>query len=399
MAGRPRDRRAQIIAAAADQFHRVGYNRVGTGDIATAVGITAGALYRHFRSKQELLSEIIVDRVEHLEAAFNSTAHESMSNVTRALTGHALDYRDLGVLWQRESRQLPGPERDKLRHRGRELALRLARRIRADRPYLTDQQAELLAWSVFAVVASPSHNKVELPRPRFDELLAATADAALRAPLTARTRRSPARPSIDRTLLLDRASRREMLLDAAVELFARDGYQQVTMEDIGAAVGIAGPSIYHHFTGKPEILDAAITRGTQWLQFLLAQVLGSAGTAKEASAALLRGYATFVLPHSALIEVLLNETPNLPEDRRHATRRAQYEFVTDWVRLLHHDRPHSDPTELRAVVLAELTIINNIARTQHLAADPAVVDDLVSVCSTIQQHTSREAGGTDSRSD
>jgi AcrR family transcriptional regulator len=384
MATRPRDRRAQIIAAAADQFHRVGYHRVGTGDIAAAVGITAGALYRHFRSKQELLGEIILDRQERLEATFSAAKGGSLDDLARALTTYGLDYRDLGVLWQRESRHLPTPERDKLRHRGRELAMRFAHRIQQDRPELTDHQAELLAWSVFAVVAGPSHNKIELPRPRFDELLASAANAALAAPVSKPSRRS-ASSAPDRTLLTDRASRREVLLDAAVELFARDGFAQVTMEEIGAAVGIAGPSIYNHFTGKPEILDAAITRGTQWLQFLMTQTLSTARTPVEASETLLRNYTEFVMPHSALVEVLLSETHHLPDDRRHAARRAQHEFLSDWIRLLRSDRPDADPTELRAVVLAELAVINNIARTQHLAADPNVVGDLVSICSTIQR--------------
>jgi AcrR family transcriptional regulator len=383
MASRPRDRRAQIITAAAAGFHRVGYHRVSTADIAAAVGITAGALYRHFRSKQELLAEIILDRVERLEAAFDSSADGSLADVTAALTRNGLDYRDLGVLWQRESRHLPGPERDKLRHRGRELGVRFARRIQQDRPDLDDTRAELLAWSVFAVVASPSHSTVDLPRPRFDEVLAAVADAVLTAPLVAGDG-SP-RPSLRGTLLAERASRREALLDGAVELFARDGYAQITMEEIGASVGMAGPSIYNHFAGKAEILDAAITRATQWLQFLLNQVLSTAGSPAEATRELVRGYAAFAVPHSELVEVLISETQYLPDDRRQATRRAQIDFVTDWVRLLRHDRPTADPTELRIAVLAELTIINNIARTAHLACDPDLVTNLESICAAVQR--------------
>ena len=41
---------------------------------------------------------------------------------------------------------------------------------------------ELLAWSVFAVVASPSHSTVEISRPRFDELLTTAACSALARP-------------------------------------------------------------------------------------------------------------------------------------------------------------------------------------------------------------------------
>jgi hypothetical protein len=113
-------------------------------------------------------------------------------------------------------------------------------------------------------------------------------------------------------------------------------------------------------------------------------VLSSSSSPAEASDALLRAYATFVLPHSALVEVLISDTQHLPEDRRRATRRTQNEFVTDWVGLLRHGRPDRDPVELRVVVLAELTILNNIARTQHLARKPGVLDDLISICSSIQ---------------
>ncbi len=97
------------------------------------------------------------------------------------------------------------------------------------------------------------------------------------------------------------------------------------MEDIGAAVGIAGPSIYNHSTGELEILDSAITRGTQWLRFFVTQVLSSARTPREALEALIRGYVSVAAPNSALVEVLIAETHPLPDAGRHAGRRAQHD--------------------------------------------------------------------------
>lgn len=41
---------------------------------------------------------------------------------------------------------------------------------------------------------------------------------------------------------------------AALRLFAVQGYRATTMADIGAAVGIRGPSLYKHVTGKHELL-------------------------------------------------------------------------------------------------------------------------------------------------
>jgi AcrR family transcriptional regulator len=42
--------------------------------------------------------------------------------------------------------------------------------------------------------------------------------------------------------------------DAALDLFTRQGYQATTMADIGAAVGMRGPSLYKHVGSKQELL-------------------------------------------------------------------------------------------------------------------------------------------------
>ena len=48
--------------------------------------------------------------------------------------------------------------------------------------------------------------------------------------------------------------RRAAIRVAALRLFAAQGYRATTMADIGAAVGIRGPSLYKHVTGKHELL-------------------------------------------------------------------------------------------------------------------------------------------------
>jgi len=48
---------------------------------------------------------------------------------------------------------------------------------------------------------------------------------------------------------------------AALRLFATQGYRATTMADIGAAVGIRGPSLYKHVSGK-QVLLAEIMVGT-----------------------------------------------------------------------------------------------------------------------------------------
>ena len=49
---------------------------------------------------------------------------------------------------------------------------------------------------------------------------------------------------------------------AAATLFAERGYAGVTIEDLGAAVGVSGPAVYRHFPGKAAVL-AAILQGRE----------------------------------------------------------------------------------------------------------------------------------------
>jgi AcrR family transcriptional regulator len=50
------------------------------------------------------------------------------------------------------------------------------------------------------------------------------------------------------------SARAEEIRRAALELFTRQGYEATTMTDIGNRVGIRGPSLYKHVTGKQELL-------------------------------------------------------------------------------------------------------------------------------------------------
>ena len=60
-------------------------------------------------------------------------------------------------------------------------------------------------------------------------------------------------------------SRREQILAAAAELFARHGFHGVGIDDIGAAVGISGPALYRHFRSKDAMLGEMLTSISDFL--------------------------------------------------------------------------------------------------------------------------------------
>ncbi len=48
--------------------------------------------------------------------------------------------------------------------------------------------------------------------------------------------------------------RREEILEKAVKVFLKKGYEKATMRDLGKTVGIQAPGLYHYFKSKKDIL-------------------------------------------------------------------------------------------------------------------------------------------------
>jgi AcrR family transcriptional regulator len=59
---------------------------------------------------------------------------------------------------------------------------------------------------------------------------------------------------------LDPTQRREQMLDAANELFAERGYEEVSVEDIARAAGVTRGLVHHYFGGRTEVYLALVTR-------------------------------------------------------------------------------------------------------------------------------------------
>ena len=53
---------------------------------------------------------------------------------------------------------------------------------------------------------------------------------------------------------------KERILLAALELFARDGYEAVSVSDIAGALGMTKAALYKHYRNKRDIFDSILRR-------------------------------------------------------------------------------------------------------------------------------------------
>ena len=66
----PQDRRELIVATAAEMFARKGIRATTVREIADAVGVLSGSLYHYFKSKDEIVQEILVEFLEETRARY-----------------------------------------------------------------------------------------------------------------------------------------------------------------------------------------------------------------------------------------------------------------------------------------------------------------------------------------
>jgi TetR/AcrR family transcriptional regulator len=55
-------------------------------------------------------------------------------------------------------------------------------------------------------------------------------------------------------------STRDLILDAAESLFARQGYQATTIKMVAEQVGVQGPALYKHFASKRALFEEVLER-------------------------------------------------------------------------------------------------------------------------------------------
>ena len=258
--------------------------------------------------------------------------------------------------------------------------------LRAARPDLAPAEADLLCWAALSVFGSVSVHRLSLPRRRFEELLTCLATRVLRssavpAPPVVAPNGSAPDPSWQP--VTTPASRREELLSVATRLFRERGYHAVSMEDIGASAGIAGPSIYRHFASKAEILVAAGYRMADRLSVDARRAMAEAADSADALARLVRSYIDTVLRSDDLLTLFASLPAAVPDRDAKELLRIQRSYVAEWVRLVQAGAPDAEEREARITVHAALTVINDLTRMPRMAARPQIAEELAGLALTV----------------
>lgn len=129
------------------------------------------------------------------------------------------------------------------------------------------------------------------------------------------------------TLNRESAKGRDLLLEAAREVFYEDGYQKASMREVARRIGMSQAAIYYHFTDKEDLLFTLIDDFTE-----------------RFSATLMRAVAGGVSPQEKLGNLIAAQLDMLVENQRD-------------LKILSQDKGHLSKMRLRLIRSKERTVL------------------------------------------
>jgi AcrR family transcriptional regulator len=164
------------LAAAAELFARHGFHGVGIDDIGAAVGISGPALYRHFRSKDAMLGEMLTSISEVLLEGGQVRAErfpdpgELLSELVRFHVDFALDNPALITVQERNLGNLTDPDRRRVRALQRRYVEVWVQAVEEVVAGIDEPSARAAAHAVFGLINSTPHSR-HLDRAQMGALL------------------------------------------------------------------------------------------------------------------------------------------------------------------------------------------------------------------------------------
>ena len=156
-----------------------------------------------------------------------------------------------------------------------------------------------------------------------------------------------------------RPHRRDQLVTAAARLFAERGFHGVSIEEIGASVGISCPAVYNHFPSKDAVLAALLVGVSRDLLEEGRRRVANAPSPDDALEQLLAFHADFALARPELIRVQDRDLGNLSAGEARTVRRFQRAYVELWVDVLVRVVASLDLDEARTRIHAVLGLLNS----------------------------------------
>jgi AcrR family transcriptional regulator len=107
---------------------------------------------------------------------------------------------------------------------------------------------------------------------------------------------------------LPASARRAQLLDVGRAVFAKNGYEATTVEDIAERAGVSKPVVYEHFGGKEGLYAVIVDREMEYVVRRIAESIAS-GSARERVERAALAFLDYVNDHTDGFAILSRDAP------------------------------------------------------------------------------------------
>ncbi|MEU1706286.1 TetR/AcrR family transcriptional regulator [Streptomyces sp. NPDC005706] len=153
----------------------------------------------------------------------------------------------------------------------------------------------------------------------------------------------------------------ETLLSVAVQVFNERGYDGTSMEHLSRAAGISKSSIYHHVSGKEELLRRAVSRAMDGLFGILEEEPARVGRSADRLEHVVRRMVEVLISELPYVTLLLRVRGNTETERWALERRRDFDHrVAGLLKAAAADGDVRGDVEVRLATRLVFGMINSI---------------------------------------
>ncbi|QUH02995.1 TetR/AcrR family transcriptional regulator [Saccharopolyspora erythraea] len=187
------------------------------------------------------------------------------------------------------------------------------------------------------------------------------------------------------------------LLDVSVQVFIERGYEGTSMEDLSNRLGITKSAIYHHVSGKDELLRLSVNRALDALFAVVEEERSTTGKAIDRLEHVVRRSVEVLVEDLPFVTLLLRVRGNTKVERQALTRRREFDrIVSDLVKQAEAEgsiRPDVDPALTARLLFGMVNSIIEWYRPSRGLRAPAIADAVTKIAFDGLRGGAGESGG------
>jgi len=164
--------------------------------------------------------------------------------------------------------------------------------------------------------------------------------------------------------------RRATLLDAARDVFGREGYHAASMEAVARRAGVTKPTLYDHFPSKRDLYLALIDADLETLRRRVGDALSAPTGNRERIRASFQAYYDFVDEHGPGFRLLMQEVVGADRDLRRRVGGVRANILAEVADLIvRESEGRLDPAHAETVALALVGMVETAAQQRDTSGD------------------------------